>query len=366
MSVKNISNGILRAVFILAGIVLFGWFIFKIRVVIAYVAIAAVVALIGRPIIKFLNSRLKAPNLVAVVTTMLLFLMILVGLILLFVPLIAEQGRNLSLLDIDAFKADLNALYLEALHFFGAEEKELQQILMRKDVDVSLLQGLDFNFIPNLFNAMVGMLSSVSMGLFSVLFISFFFMKDSLLLQNGLLTFMPKTKENSLVTSIGKINGLLSRYFVGILGQLTILFVIYVITLIAVGVPNAFVIAFLCALFNIIPYVGPIIGAVIMVVLTMTSFLGHDFSSVILPKATWVMVGIIIGQLIDNFFSQPVIFSKSVKSHPLEIFLVILITGILFGITGMVVAVPGYTAVKVILKEFLQGNVIIDKFTKNV
>ena len=103
-----------------------------------------------------------------------------------------------------------------------------------------------------------------------------------------------------------------------------------------------------------------------MLTLTMTSNLGEGFSEVILPKTFWVFIVFIIGQLIDNFGSQPIIFSKSVKSHPLEIFLVILITGILFGIIGLIIAVPAYTAIKVILKEFLSENKIVKKLTKGL
>ncbi len=98
----------------------------------------------------------------------------------------------------------------------------------------------------------------------------------------------------------------------------------------------------------------------------MTSFIGSDFQSVILPKTIYVMLGFLFGQLVDNFFSQPVIFSKSVKSHPLEIFLMILIAGILFGIIGLMIAIPAYTALKVILKEFLSNNKIVDQLTKNL
>src|SRR5690606_28711801 len=132
------------------------------------------------------------------------------------------------------------------------------------------------------------------------------------------------------------------------------------------GVENAIVIAFLCALFNIIPYVGPLIGGLIMVTLTMTSYLGADFSSVILPKALYVLIGILIGQMIDNYIAQPLIFSNSVKSHPLEIFLVIIIGGLLFGVVGMVVGVPGYTAIKLILKGFFTDSAIVKKWTKNL
>ena len=85
---------------------------------------------------------------------------------------------------------------------------------------------------------------------------------------------------------------------------------------------NSIVIAFLCALLNLIPYVGPLIGGVLMLFLTMSSNLGQDFQEVILPTTIYVMIGYVIAQLIDNFLSQPLIFSNSVKSHPLEIFLI--------------------------------------------
>src|SRR5690606_1157328 len=141
---------------------------------------------------------------------------------------------------------------------------------------------------------------------------------------------------------------------------------IYSILLLLVGLENAIIVAFLCALFNIIPYLGPIIGGAIMITLTMTGNLDADFMNVILPKTGYVLIGLAIGQLVDNFFSQPIIFSNSVKSHPLEIFLVIIIAGLLFGMMGMIIAVPGYTAIKVILKEFLAENKIVQRLTKNL
>lgn len=366
MTSKTIANGILRAVAIIVGVLLLAYFLYKIQSVLAYLAIAAVIALLGRPVVLFLRRRLKFPNTLAVVATMVFMLGIFMGILALFIPLITEQSKNLSLLDINSLKADINALYIQILEYFGATSGNIEDLIKESHLDESMLKDLDFGFIPNFLNSFVNTLSNFSVGFFSVLFISFFFLKDSKLFQNGMLTFVPDNKESNLVKSIDKINGLLSRYFAGILLQLFILFVIYTIFLLLVGVENAIVIAFLCALFNIIPYVGPIIGGVIMITLTMTSYLGADFSSVILPKALYVFIGLVVGQLVDNFFSQPFIFSTSVKSHPLEIFLVIIIAGLLFGVVGMVVAVPGYTAIKVILKEFLAENSFVKKLTKNL
>ena len=98
----------------------------------------------------------------------------------------------------------------------------------------------------------------------------------------------------------------------------------------------------------------------------MSSHIGSDFSSVILIKSIYVTIGFIVGQLIDNFFSQPFIFSNSVKSHPLEIFLIIIAGGLLFGPLGMIAAIPTYTAIKVIAKEFFSENRIVKELTKNL
>ena len=172
--------------------------------------------------------------------------------------------------------------------------------------------------------------------------------------------------ENRLKKSFEKIKDLLSRYFLGLLLQISILLIIYTIILVVFGIQNAFVIAFLCALLNLIPYVGPLIGGLLMMFLSMTSNLDAEFSTVILPKTIYVMVGFSIGQLIDNFFSQPMIFSNSVKSHPLEIFIVILAGGSLMGSVGMIVAIPIYTSIKVMLKEFLSENKIIKSLTHDL
>lgn len=366
MTPKTISQGILSAIGVIVGIVLLLYLLWKIQSVIAYLTIAAVIALIGRPIVLLLRRKLKLPNTLAVILTMLFMVGVFAGIIALFVPLLTEQGKNLSLLDIEPLQQNINSLYKQITQFFGASQEVVDEIIHETDIEKTIIDGLDIGFIPNFLNSFLSVLSTASIGLFSVLFISFFFLKDSKLFQKGILAFVPETKETGTVHSMDKINNLLSRYFVGLLLQIFILFVIYTITLLIVGIESPIVIAFLCALFNVIPYVGPIIGGVIMIVLTMTSNLGMDFSTVILPKAGYVLIGLAVGQLIDNFFSQPLIFSNSVKSHPLEIFLIIIIAGLLFGVVGMIVAVPGYTAIKVILKEFLADNKIVKSLTKSL
>ncbi len=362
MNSNTISNGILKALAIVLGIGLLLFFLYKIQSVIGYIAIAAVISLIGRPVVLFLEKRLKFKNTIAVIATMVVLLGLFFGLVGLFIPLVIKQGQNLSLLNIDELQVNIENLYTEIITYFDLHQIDVEQSLK----DSNLLSKIDYTIIPNFLNTVISGLGSFSIGLFSVLFISFFFLKDSKLFENGLLTLIPDSKESRWKKSSTKIKDLLSRYFVGLIFQILILFIIYTIGLLIIGVENAIVIAFLCALLNLIPYVGPLVGAFLMLTLTMTSNLGESFSDVILPKTFWVFIVFMIGQLIDNFGSQPIIFSKSVKSHPLEIFLIILITGILFGVIGLIIAVPAYTAIKVILKAFLSENKIVKKLTKGL
>ncbi|WP_425075171.1 AI-2E family transporter [Psychroserpens sp. S379A] len=362
MNSKIIANGILRAFGILIGISLVLFFLYKIQSVIVYIAIAGVISLIGRPIVLFLRRKLKFNTTIAVILTMVLFIGLLLGLLRMFIPLVVEQGQNLSLLDINELQNNAENLYSEIITYFDLSKVDVEQSIK----DSGMLSSLDYSIIPNFLNSFIGGLGESLIGLFSVLFISFFFLKDSKLFENGIITFIPDSKESRWKNSSEKIKDLLSRYFVGLIFQILILFVIYTIVLLIFGIDNAIVIAFLCALLNLIPYVGPLVSGILMIVLTMSSNLGESFSDIILPKTTYVMIGFIIAQLIDNFFSQPFIFSKSVKSHPLEIFLVIIIAGLLFGILGMIVAVPSYTAIKVILKEFLSENKVVKKLTKDL
>ena len=232
--------------------------------------------------------------------------------------------------------------------------------------EANITSKINFNFIPNFLNSILTTISSFGLGLGSVLFITFFFLKDRLLFIKSAKKLIPDTYEDQILNSLEKINYLLSRYFIGLLIQLFIVFLLYIIVLIIFGVPNALVIAFLCAVLNIIPYIGPLIASVLAAILTMISNLGSDFQTEILPTTIYVLIGFWIVQVIDNNLSQPIIFSKSVSSHPLEIFLVILIAGFLFGILGMVIAVPLYTIIKVIGKEFFPENKVIQLLTKDI
>ena len=276
--------------------------------------------------------------------------------------LLVNKVNCLGEIDINQIGLQLDQLNTEVSAYFNVEKLSLVELLKQTD----LMQFMDIKVIPNLINNFLGGFGSLLIGLFSVLFISFFLLKDSLLLENSLLVFAKKGEEKKFLKVFTKIKDLLSRYFTGLLLQVVILFVLYTILFLIFGIHNAVAVALIAAIFNLIPYIGPLFGAIMVLILATTSHLGADFSTVILPKLSYLMIGYLVVQLIDNFFNQPFIFGNSVKSHPLEIFLAILIGGLLFGIGGMITAVPFYTAIKVIAKEFLSEYKIVKQLTKGL
>ena len=359
---KIIGNGIVRGVLILAAIVLLLYVLYLIQSVIIYLIVSLILTLIGIPIISFLRRRLKFKNIFATITTLLIFVLIIAGFVMMFIPLVLDQGQNLSILNIKSIENTITDLTNQVEVFLESHNIDSSNALKTSN----LTSKLNLNFIPNFLNSILSTVSSFGMGLASVLFITFFFLKDRLMFALMVKSVLPEQHSDRILNSLEKINHLLSRYFIGLLLQLFIVFILYLIVLLIFGIDNAFVIAFLCAVLNIIPYIGPLIASVLAAVLTMINNLGADFQSEILPTTIYVMIGFWIVQIIDNNVSQPLIFSNSVNSHPLEIFLVILIAGFLFGIMGMIIAVPLYTILKVIGKEFLPDNKIVQILTKNI
>ena len=357
-----VPNSLFKSIFYLISLILIGYIIYELKIIVGYLIIASILTLLARPVVKLLSSKLKFGSTLASIVAISFILIVILGIISLLIPLVLEQGKNLSLLNVNAFQDKINTLYIEFNGYLNKFNIDLNQSL----VDIEGLTKNSVEAIPVLLNSVGSILGSITLGIISVIFITFFLLKDGEYFEKLFTQLFPTKMKKRIEKSLIEIKVLLSRYFLGLLFQITILFTMYTIILLIFEVKDAVVIAFLCALLNLIPYIGPLIGIILMSFLTMTSYLGQDFSSVIIPKTIYVIIGYVFAQLIDNFLSQPYIFSNSIKSHPLEIFLVILSGGILFGIVGMILAIPLYTVIKVFLKVFFSNNALVKKLTKNI
>lgn len=362
MKAKIISYGILRALGVLAGIVLILWLLYQLSSVIIYLCVAAVLSLIGRPVVLFLKSKLKFSATWAAITTILIIAIVGTSIFTIFIPVIIDQSQHLGEIDFDKVQVNVNRLYEEVADYFGVSRMTIVDGVKEAD----FIKNFDYGVIPSFLNGIIGNLGSAIVGIFAVIFITFFFLKDSRLLVNSILTFAPKGSEGKFLRVFEKIKYLLSRYFSGLLLQVFIIFVLYAVILSVFGVENAIPVALFCAALNLVPYLGPLVGGALMLLLATSSNLDADFQTVILPKLIYIFIGYSFVQLIDNFLIQPFVFGNSVKSHPLEIFLAIIIAGLLFGVAGMVLAIPTYTAIKVISNEFLSEYKIVQNLTRDL
>ncbi len=345
---NEIAKGILKALAVILLAVILIWFILKIYPVIIYLILSGMIVLLGSPVKRFFMERLRFGNLAASLSVLLFVGMILLVIAGLFIPLLIQQGENLSVLNSDGFQRKISES-LQALNVY----------LRSKNIELSdqfsliqLFKHVNLTVIPQILGSVIGILGNLAVGIFSVLFIAFFLLKDSAKIKTFVQNRFPAGEKQRYQKVFDKIKHLLTNYLAGLMLQIFILFVIYNVSLHLIGIANATIIAFLAALLNLIPYVGPLIGLVLMITLSITSQLHENTLTIDFSKIKYILLMYTIAQGIDNFFTQPFIYSRSVKSHPLEIFLVIIIAGYLLGIWGMLIAVPTYTILKILFKEF--------------
>lgn len=321
--------------------------------------------MIGRPLMNLMHDRLKIPNSIAAVVTLLSFMLLLYAFVSLFISLVLNQPwspfGNFS--DLNSFEDAVThqiRLLSESLGFLNLPF--LEQYLN------DAMESVSHKNISRVFGESLSSVGMAFIDAFSVIFITFFFLRDRDLINKMIVAVAPKGEESRFENVLTTTKDLLSRYFIGLTLQVLIMFTFYFIILLSFDINYAAVIALLCALLNPLPYVGPLLGGVIMASLSISSLhdLGWDYNTRIIPTVLWIMFWYMLTHVWDNFVNQPLIYSRSVKSNPLEIFIVILIGGILFGIVGIAVAVPAYTVLRVVLKEFFSEYKIVQSITKNL
>lgn len=339
--------------------------------IVAYILIAWVLSMVGQPLNNFFRRRLQfgrfkaGPSLCAVLT-MICYVLFLSLIVVLFAPLILEQARNLANVDYAGIGKTLEV----PLNQFNDYLYELGIVEKTAAPADQLLNSLKNYFQPSkigeFFSSLIGFAGNIVIGLFSVLFVTFFFLKEDGLFTTALSAFAPNdATATKAANAIDDSSKMLTRYFGGILVQITCITIFVSVALGIIGVKNALLIAFFAAIINVIPYVGPIIGATFAVLMTISSTieLQPDFYTETLPMILKVVAVFATMQMLDNFLLQPFIFSNSVKAHPLEIFIVILVGAKLNGVLGMILAIPAYTVIRVIAKIFLSEFRIVQQIT---
>jgi predicted PurR-regulated permease PerM len=349
----------------LAG--LFVWFFFEIVV---WILIALILSIMGRPMVNFLESihirKVRIPQNLAVFVSLFILILLFAGTIALLMPFLIHQTESITRLDYNLLSAALD----KPIHFLEEQLTSLGVMTQDETLDILinaklkiLLQKLD---LPTIAGSLVGIAGNLFIGIFSVLFMTFFFMKDEHLLSNAIKLALPEDYHDELDNILCSTRKLLSRYFIGICLEILTLTLLIGTGLYFLNIPKPFLIAFIAALLNIIPYLGVFIGSGIGMILAITSSISGNIQPDLMMIVLKIGGTVAACKLIDDILLQPMIYSSSVKAHPLEIFLVIMMAGSLAGIPGMIFAIPVYTFLRVVAKEFFKGSRLISNLTRNI
>ena len=366
-------NSTIKYLFIALGVLLIGFILWYFKSIVSYILISAVLTIVGKPIVDFLEKlhikKLRIPKALIALFTVVLLWFFIITFFWIFIPLIANQINTLSAVDINTFLTKFNEP-LESINQFivkykiqGSNALSLEEFLSEKAI--LFLNG---TFLSNLFGSIAGVIGNVFVAGFSISFITFFFLKDQSLFYNGVMLFIPDKLTQQFAHVMTSIKKLLTRYFIGIIIEVTGVITLVSIGLMIVGIgfQSALVIGLIAGIFNVVPYVGPLIGSALGMVIGFATHLHLDIYTELLPLLLYMAIVFSIVQLIDNIIFQPFIYSSSVNAHPLEIFLVIMIAASLAGIIGMILAVPAYTIIRVVAKEFFNNFKLVKKLTEKI
>jgi predicted PurR-regulated permease PerM len=340
---------------------------------VVYILLSGVLSVMGRPLVD-LFCMIKIRNwsfprsLSALLTLMIIWGMIIIFFII-FIPLVTRQINYLSTIDSEKIVQLVDNPINKIENIFRAFNKDITEDLSIKDYIANKISGiLNINMLQNFIGSLAGILGNLIIAVFSITFITFFFLKDQHLFFESIVMWVPDKYVDNVTRALYSIKRLLTRYFIGIVIQSTCIMILITIgmTIVGIDVQQALVMGLILGILNVIPYVGPWLGLFIAIIMGVASHMNQDFTTVVLPLIYYMFIVEAITHTIDNIIFQPVIFSNSVKAHPLEIFVVVLAAGYAAGIPGMILGIPAYTVMRVFAKEFFYNFKAVQKITSGL
>lgn len=361
---------VLRWVVGLSVAVLVGALLWYFRQTVVYILVSAVLAIVGRPLVgllcKIKIKQFSLPRWLAAAITLVLLWLVIGGLLSLIVPLVAGKIYELSSLDLrsalEGVEAPLTRLqsYISTIFVLPETHFSLSDVIVS-----TLRQFLNYDTVNAVVSSIINTGMSAVIVVFSVSFITFFFLKEDGLFSQMVSAIFPDKYSENVHRAIDKVSLLLSRYFTGLLTESLIIASIIAIVLLLFGMQleNACFIAVIMGMLNVIPYAGPAVGVLVSIFIGIVSPIE---GCTIAYTLAVILSTICVVKGVDDFVLQPTIYSSKVSAHPLEIFIVILMAGSVGGIVGLLVAVPSYTVLRVFAKEFFSEVSLVRKLTKEI
>jgi len=333
--------------------------------ILTYIVVSIIFSLVLHPVRKAIDNirfrGFKIPSWLNAILCLALLYALIIAFCSVLIPLILKQAHALS--NVNTMKVIQN--YEEPLKYVKGllikyRISENPAEMVRDYLNEKLF---DIGNLRSFFSYFVGFTGNMFVALFSITFITFFFIKNEKLPKQIVLSLIPPKYTSKAQRVLIQTEKLLSRYFIGLIFQITSITLLAYIGLSLIGVKNALLIGFFAGIVNIVPYLGPIMGALFGVVVAISTHLEANQVNELLPLIFKIFCVFAVVQIVDNMLFQPIIFSNSVRAHPLEIFLIVLIGGRLAGIIGMVAAIPTYTFIRIVAKEFLNQFEVVKKLT---
>lgn len=348
-----------RFMYLFLGVSVFFFLSWYFANIFIYMVISITFATILRTPTEYLSRvhlfNLKLPRSLAIIFSFMGLTGVFMLFIITFIPLISDQVQILAAVDYENIFMSFVSPF-ESLEEFLIENEIVNQekgfiILNLKSNAFEWFKGIN---ITSVINSLLSFTGNFFVGVMAVLFITFILLYEKGMIRRQFIALIPNQYFEVSITAMNKIERLLSYYLLGLLFQMFFIFSIAAFGLSIFGIKYAITIALFAAVANLIPYAGPLLGSLFGIIVGVSSVrIGIDSSLIILVVKIVSVFAVV--QLIDNMVLQPLIFSKSVKAHPLEIFVVIFAGATLAGVVGMVAAIPVYTIIRVSVFELYNG-----------
>ncbi|MCQ2283612.1 MAG: AI-2E family transporter [Bacteroidales bacterium] len=348
------TKNFITIILILGILVFLGWYFWDILV---YMLIALALSFLGKPLMNLL-SRIKIKNwqfptsLAAVITILVILTVVfLIGFFL--IPVAINELSALTNIDTTSigneFESWLNKLDPTLRKFGFLNDNEHFSNLITSQLAEEMSKFSMSKLVDNTFS----IVSGAFIGTFSVLFMTFFSLKDHGIFFRMIREWIPIRYRNNFSNILNTTGKQLSSYFIGVFVDMICVGLIEFILCLILGIPDAFLIGLIGGLLNIIPFVGPILACIAGIVISLVSLIpASPAASVLMSTMIKVIAIFCVTKMVDDFVLQPTIYGKRTHTHPLEIFIVILMAGHIGGVLAMIFAVPAYTLIRTVVKEF--------------
>jgi predicted PurR-regulated permease PerM len=363
----------LRNILIFAGVLVFIAALWFFRNIVVYILVSGVLSIVGRPLVDLLcRIRIRKwnfPRAISALITLVFLWSVIILFFIIFVPLVTKQINYFSTIDSEKLVQLINGPIEKFEKIIASLNPSILDQLSVKDyLEAKVADVLNIEMIQNFIGSFISTLGNAVVAVFSITFITFFFLKDQHLFYESILMWIPDKYVDNVTRALNSIKNLLTRYFIGIVIQSTCIMILIDIgmTLAGIDFQQALVMGLILGILNVIPYVGPWLGLLIAIIMGVASHINQDFNTVVIPLVYYMILVEAITHLIDNVVFQPVIFSNSVRAHPLEIFVVVLAAGFAAGIPGMILGIPAYTVLRVFAREFFYGFKAVQKITSSL